>query len=248
MKAPLPCFLIFLVLIGCQKKENNLTFEPLKLGDTLCEDCPHISITIPRAIEHTRTANTINTALQEEIISLLLFDDDLKIANLDDALMSFKNGYSELKDLYPEETTPWETKIDGNVVYEDEKILTLELNSYVFTGGAHGYSAKRILNFDKKRGVELENWQLFRNRKDFQQFAEAKFREQEAIPAEASINYTGLMFEKDSFYLPENIGFTKEGVKLLYNPYEVASYADGPIVLTLPFKEVKRYLAKETKL
>src|SRR5680860_61605 len=130
MKTLLPCFLIFLVLIGCQKKENKLTFEPLKLGETLCADCPQISITIPRAIEHTRTASTINKALQEEIISLLLFDDDLKVANLDDALISFKNGYSELKDLYPEETTPWETKIDGKVVYEDEKVLTLELNSY----------------------------------------------------------------------------------------------------------------------
>lgn len=247
MKAPLTCFLIFLVLIGCQKKENQLTFEPLTLVETPCADCPKISITVLRAVEHTRTASAINTALQEEIISLLLFDDDLKVANLDDALISFKNGYSELKDRYPEETTPWEVKIDGKVVYEDKKVLTLELNSYVFTGGAHGYSGKRFLNFDKKRGVELENWQLFRNRKDFQIYAETKFREQEAIPKEASINYTGFMFEKDSFYLPENIGFTEEGVKLLYNPYEVASYADGPIVLTLPFKEVKPYLAKETK-
>ncbi|WP_373516724.1 DUF3298 and DUF4163 domain-containing protein [Pricia sp.] len=247
MKSPLTCFLIFLVLIGCQKKEDKLTFEPLTLGESLCADCPQISITIPRAVERTRTASTINTALQEEIISLLLFDDSQKIANLDDALISFKNGYSELKDLYSEETTPWEAKIDGKVVYEDKNLLSLELNSFVFTGGAHGYSAKRFLNFDKKRGVELENWQLFQNRKDFQKYAETKFREQEAIPAEASINYTGLMFEKDSFYLPENIGFTEEGVKLLYNPYEVASYADGPIVLTLPFKEVNRYLAKNPK-
>lgn len=247
MKVPLTCFLIFLVLISCQKNEDKLTFEPLKLGETLCTDCPQISITIPRAVERTRTASTINTALQEEIISLLQFDDDQKVANLDDALISFENGYSELKDLYPEETTPWEAKIDGKVVYEDKKVLTLELNSYVFTGGAHGYSAKRFLNFDKKRGVELENWQLFQNRKDFQKYAETKFREQEAIPAEASINHTGFMFEKDSFYLPENIGFTEEGVKLLYNPYEVASYADGPIMLTLPFKEVNPYLAKNPK-
>lgn len=247
MKAPLTCFLFFLVLIGCQNKEDKLTFEPLHLSENLCADCPEISITIPRAVERTKAANTINAALREEIISLLLFDDETEVSDIDDALVFFKNGYSELKNLYLEETTPWEAKIDGKVVYEDKKVLTLELNSYVFTGGAHGYSAKRILNFDKKKGVELENWQLFQNRKDFQKFAETKFRQQEAIPAEASINHTGFMFEKNSFYLPENIGFTQEGVKLLYNPYEVASYADGPIVLTLPFREVKRYLAKETK-
>jgi hypothetical protein len=55
------------------------------------------------------------------------------------------------------------------------------------------------------------------------------------------------MFEKDSFYLPENIGFTKEGVKLLYNQYEVASYADGTIELTLPYNEVKKYLSTKIK-
>lgn len=246
MKSLLTCFLILLTLVGCQEKKS-LNFEPLVFSDKGCADCPEISIKIPSAIENTKTASTVNTALQEEIIALLLFDDEIEVSNLDQALTSFKNAYSDLKARYPDETTPWEAKIDGKVVYEDNKVLTLALNSYVFTGGAHGYSSKRFLNFDKKRGVELENWQLFQNRKDFQQFAEAKFREQEAIPAEASINQTGLMFERDSFYLPENIGFTAEGVQLLYNPYEVASYSDGPIVLTLPFKDVKPYLAKETK-
>ncbi|NNE76731.1 MAG: DUF3298 domain-containing protein, partial [Pricia sp.] len=109
------------------------------------------------------------------------------------------------------------------------------------------YSSKRFLNFDKRKGRELENWQLFRNREDFQLFAERKFRNQEDIPLQGPINSTGFMFEKDSFYLPENIGFTKEGVKLLYNPYEVASYADGPIILTLPFKEVAPFLVTKTK-
>jgi hypothetical protein len=50
------------------------------------------------------------------------------------------------------------------------------------------------------------------------------------------------MFEENLFSLPENIGLTAEGIKLHYNQYEVASYADGPIELTLPFPEVKQFL------
>ncbi|MDT7829063.1 DUF3298 and DUF4163 domain-containing protein [Pricia sp. S334] len=247
MKALLPCFLILLTLISCQEEEDKLTFERLRLDENPCTDCPEISIEIPRAIERTKTAAAINTALREEIIAMLLFDDEVEVSDLDDALISFSNGYAELQKRYADETTPWEAKIDGEIVYEDPKILTVQLDSYVFTGGAHGYSAKRFLNFDKQRGVELENWQLFQNRKDFQKYAETKFREQEGISSEAPINQTGLMFEQNRFYLPENIGFSEEGVKLLYNPYEVASYADGPIVLTLPFKEVKPYLTSNTK-
>ncbi len=243
MKALLTSLFICVLLLGCQKKEDRLNFKPLVLTEEDCADCPKVSISIPQAVQGNKTASTVNTALREEIISQLLFDEDMEVAKLEDALLSFKNGYIELKNLYAEEATPWEAQIEGKVVYEDETLLTVQLNSYIFTGGAHGYSAQRFLNFDKKRGVELENWQLFQNRKAFQQFVEAKFREQESIPEEASINQTGLMFESNRFYLPENIGFTEEGIQLLYNPYEVASYADGPIVLTLPFKEVEPFLA-----
>ncbi|HET8735464.1 MAG TPA: DUF3298 domain-containing protein [Pricia sp.] len=246
MKTSLAYLLLFLTLIACQKKEG-LRFEPLKITEKGCADCPGISIAIPKAVENSKTANTVNAALREEIIAQLNFDSASEVSDLDGALLSFKKGYTQLKNRYADETIPWEVKIEGEVVYEDREVLTIHLRSYVFTGGAHGYTAQRFLNFDKKRGVELENWQLFQNRKAFQKFAEAKFREQEAIPKEAPINQTGLMFESDRFYLPENIGFTEEGIQLLYNPYEVASYADGPIVLTLSFEEVRPFLATGRK-
>ena len=50
------------------------------------------------AIESTRTANSVNTALREEIISQLHFDEEFEITDLDDALLLFsKKGYLELK-------------------------------------------------------------------------------------------------------------------------------------------------------
>ncbi|TFG74190.1 MAG: DUF3298 domain-containing protein, partial [Flavobacteriales bacterium] len=67
------------------------------------------------------------------------------------------------------------------------------------------------------------------------------------IPLDKPINQTGLMFEQDTFYLPENIGFTKDGLQLLYNPYEVASYADGTIVLTLSYQEVGPFLSDKVQ-
>ena len=162
-------------------------------------------------------------------------------------MASFKNGYLELQELYDDETTAWEAKIDGTVTFEDDNILTIALNSYLFTGGAHGYISKRFLNFNKKKGVELENWQLFIDEEDFRVFAEAVFREKQQIPKDKPINHTGFMFEQDSFYLPENIGFTKDGLKLLYNPYEVASYADGAIEILISHEAVKKYLTKKPK-
>lgn len=246
MKFVFPFFSVLLLLLGCQN-ETALTFEPLTIENEVCDGCPVVSITIPNAMGKGKISATINTALREEIIALLTYDDEMSISSIEDALQSFKNGYLELQQLYDDEPTGWEAKIEGTVSYEDEDFLTIVLDSYLFTGGAHGYSSNRFLNFDKNKGIELDNTELFKNAESFTVFAEKMFREKEHIPKDKSINATGFMFEQDSFYLPENIGFTKEGLKLLYNPYEVGSYADGTIELVLPHTEVKKYLAKEPK-
>ncbi len=246
MKRTFRIAMVFFLLLGC-KNEDNLAFDAFTLEKNECSDCPVFSIQIPKAQGKTSLALAINRAVKEEIISLLLFEEEGEANTLEGAMASFKTGYSETKERFSDENTPWEATVKGNISYEDTTHLTIEISAYIFTGGAHGYSSQMFLNFDKEKGKEIESWELFANQEDFEIFAEQKFREKEAIPADKSINHTGLMFEKDRFYLPENIGFTEDGIQLLYNPYEVASYADGPIVLTLPFKEVRPYLATNTK-
>jgi len=244
---PIASFIFSLLLLISCKNQDKLTFESYVLQGDECPDCPKVSITFPKAMENTKLASTINTVMEEEIISILNFDENVEASTPRAAITSFKNGYLELKRLYTDEAIGWEAQIEGRVVYEDNALLTLELNSYVFTGGAHGYSALQFFNFDKKKGKELENRQLFSNQGEFEQFAELKFREQEKIPLDKPINHTGFMFERDTFHLPENMGFTENGMQLRYNPYEVASYADGSISLTLPYDEIKGYLAKIPK-
>ena len=93
----------------------------------------------------------------------------------------------------------------------------------------------------------MEDWELFEDKEGFEQYAETQFRLQQNIPVNNPINSTGFMFEKNHFYLPENIGFTEKGLKLLYNQYEVASFADGPIELTLPYKDIQKFLSGNIK-
>ena len=246
MKNIFRLILLLLIAISCEE-EQKLTFEMVERSNQSCPDCPNIEIAIPRALDDMAVAQAINTALEEEVISLLSFDDGGDIQNVDDAIASFTQGYQELKSKFPDETVGWEADIKGEVLFEDENILTLDIISYTFTGGAHGYSATTILNFDKRKGVELENWELFKDLEGFEKYAETKFRIQEKIPQDANINATGFMFERDNFHLPDNLGYTPEGIQLIYNQYEVASYAEGPIKLLLPYAEINHYLRRGVK-
>ncbi|MCB0371440.1 MAG: DUF3298 and DUF4163 domain-containing protein [Muricauda sp.] len=240
-------FAIFSIwfLIGCES-ENKLTFDELQLQGENCKNCPKIEINIPNAVDESTVSTSINRALREEIISILSFNEDESIDSMDKAIASFTESYKELKAKFPEEVE-WEAQINGEIVYEDANIITLMLNSYSYTGGAHGYASTSYLNFDKAQGAELETWELFEDPEGFEKFAETKFRIQEKIPQDKNINTTGFMFEGDAFHLAQNVGYTKDGIQLIYNQYEVASYADGPIVLTLPYNEINLYLKRKVK-
>ncbi len=243
MKKPLYLLLSFLtLLLGCES-DAKLTFGTLELTGEACDSCPQVEISLPEALDVSSLSQTINGALREEVIALLSFDEDMDIDSIGQAIESFTSSYKTLKEKFQDEIA-WEAQIKGDVIYEDDTVLTLVVNAHIFTGGAHGYTSTSFLNFDKIKASELENWELFEDEEGFTYFVESKFRIQEKIPQGQNINATGFMFDGDVFHLSENIGYVPEGIQLIYNQYEVASYADGPIVLTIPYAEINKYLKR----
>lgn len=246
MKSKLTCLIICILFFACNNR-NTLSFEPLSIATDSCKNCTSVYINIPNATGSTKLSETINSALEGEIIALLNFDEVSNAQNLNDAKEAFVMEYKEINENFPEESMPWEAKIEGTTSFENKEVITIKLTSYIYTGGAHGYETNRFLNFDKVKGVELYQEDLFNNLGEFKAFAESLFRKQEKISAEGSINDTGFMFETENFYLPDNMGYTEDGIHLFYEPYEIASFADGPITLTIPYNEANPYIKFPSK-
>ncbi|MEN2401412.1 DUF4163 domain-containing protein [Flavobacterium sp. MC2016-06] len=240
-------FLVFLLLIftSCNKEFSfeNETFE--KKSNIPCEsDCPEISIEVPIAKNKKIAADSINKKIFLVIKEIVYFgEDSIKMNDYKSLVTSFIASYEEMHKKFPDETIGWEGKIKGNVEFESNQILNIKIDHYTFTGGAHGYQGFRSLLFDPKTGKTIFNDQLFKNEKQFKAFAEKEFRAKYHIPTQSNINATGLMFENDTFQLPQNIFFTDQGLLLYYNAYEAASYADGPKELLFPYDKVSKYLA-----
>jgi hypothetical protein len=247
MKNSFAFLFITIFLLACES-ESKLTFETIQLDNNTCNDCPEIKISIPKALDDTRIAEKINITINEELIYTLKFEDSLDVATIEEAIQSFTNSYQRFKKEFSDETVVWQAQADGVVSYESPFIVSLQLDTYIFTGGAHGYGATTFLNFDKSKSIELEIHHLFKDLEGFIDFAEEQFREAQKIPSNVSINTTGFMFSGDLFHLPENLGFTKNGIKLIYNQYEVASYADGPIELLIPYAKVNPFLKVKYKI
>lgn len=240
MKRCFFCLLFVLLLASCSE-EQDLRFVQQELHTQECGGCPLVKLSYHQLQGNSGISRAFNRAVEEELIAQLHFRDDLDVQSLEDAIRSFSSTPGELP---IEMTEDWVAEIQTRITHEDSEVLTLAMDVYIFTGGAHGLDQTVYLNFDKKHGVELESWELFHNNSEFREVAEAEFREQQQIPDSAPINSTGYMFPGNRFDLPENIGYSKKGLILHYNPYEVASYAEGAVVVTIPYSKAKKYLSR----
>ena len=206
--------------------------------------CPEITINYIKVLGDGKVAKKINEKIDQFIISSLANGDDetSKARTIVDAASDFVEAFNIDKASFPDIAGDYFAEISVTELYNTATHICLELRQYLYTGGAHGYGTASFLNFDPRTGNVLTTDQLFKNEKKFTTFAEKKFREQQKISKDESINELGFWFENDSFQLPSSVGFTQDSLIFIYNQYDIASYADGPIELRIGLDEAKPFL------
>ena len=237
---------INLLLIGCNKDTPELKFDELNIeqvSELNCiaeeENCTFIGIKVPWAMGKDTRSNLLNSHIEKHVINLIDYQAAKELRSLEKLAQTFINDYEASAKEFPEYNIPWEAFVEGKITHESEKLISIEFDLALFTGGAHGYTSISYLNFDPETGRLLSNKDLFSE--GFKEFAEKRFREKNNIPENESINSTGFFFEDDEFQLPKNIGFYTKKVVLRYNSYEIASYAEGNVQLEFKMQEVKKY-------
>ncbi len=249
------CLLLVLIVAGSCKKELPLavsdeTFSEKQL--TICNtvSCPEISINYITFSGEDERSEKINKAISNFIITSLYLGDEETApttGSISEAAIQFIEMYHIHSAEFPDMQLEYFADINVNETFRSPNLLSLEMHQYLFTGGAHGYGATQFINFDTQTGLKLSTDEIFNNPEVFKVFVEEKFKTAFEIPQSDNINATGFWFDDNTFYLPETIGFTESDLILIYNQYEIASYAAGSIELEIPLREVKPYLAIPTK-
>ncbi len=222
--------LLSLAFAACETEEEPLGFIDYSV-ERYYEDCrpeegncTFINLGYPVAKNNTNAAEKINRSINDRIIRIVDYSEEITAESPEELAEDFITNYENTKAKFPDSETPWEASVQGEVSYKGENLISVRFNSEIFTGGAHGYAGTGFINFNPETGDEYEHSAIFNE--DFIEFVEKAFREKQEIPKDEVINSTGLFFENDEFHLPNNIGFTEEKVIVIYNPYEVAAYAE----------------------
>lgn len=132
-----------------------------------------------------------------------------------------------------------------DVIFNDNNWLVMEMSGSEYTGGAHGNYGVSYMNIDmqQKRVWKMEDVMTVDSNK-LNLLLDAEARRYFAIAATESFE-DRLLTDK---VLPNgNICITPTGINFVYNPYEIASYADGIINLFLPYSQLKDLLTPAFK-
>lgn len=228
--------LFVLSLSSCNSEFKPATFETTEIKSSYDAE---ISATYDKATGNDELSKTINFKIEEAIVSTL--SDASKKTNLEYILKDFNAEYLEFKKDFPDASEPvWELHIETEKIYQSEEIITLSISTYEFKGGAHGNDKIKFLNLNAKTGDILNQEDIINDLDRFKALAKTHFIQSLELEKN-QVKIEDLFFGKP-FQLPDNIGFSEDGLVFLYNVYEVASYDQGYTEFVIPFENVQSYL------
>lgn len=124
-------------------------------------------------------------------------------------------------------------------------VVQIELSGDVYTGGAHGMPSLEYLLFDMdlQTQIKFSDVIFVEQSEAFYQLAYTAFKDYLKKELELKNDKEVKEYEETwAFNLSENFYFDKTGVVLVYQPYEMGSYAQGFIELTIPYSQLSDIL------
>lgn len=237
MKKYLSLFVLSLYLFNCAEDAS------LKFEDTFISlpSGAKIEVLYPKAKGSTEAVKNINTAIDSYIANQISFNDSIPATDVKNAIEKFNTEYTGFKEDFEDSEARWEALVEGEVQYQSPEILCISINTYLYTGGAHGNDRIDFLNFNPNTGQPYTTQDLITDMPGFSKLVEANLKKEQAKKAKDKA-MEDLFFGKD-FQLPESIGFNEDGVIILYNTYEIASYAQGITEFLIPYSEANPFLS-----
>jgi len=175
-------------------------------------------------------------------------DRTIGFKKIADAYLSdYKKEITELQEKGPDRGfSAWMNYTNNSqqsVVYNDNGFVVIGFLADEYSGGAHGNYGTIMYCLDVKNKKQMVLSDVVKvDSNALQTLLEKNLRKLYNIKPQDKIST--VLFD-DFLKANHNFYFNSNGLAFLYNPYEVASYAQGQIVVFIPFAELKPYLVPD---
>ena len=125
-------------------------------------------------------------------------------------------------------------------------VITYQFDTYSFSGGAHGMSFVKALNFDKATGAKIGKADFFTA--DADSVVTGRIVENLSGKYQAA-NLDELkkkgVFQFSEPFVPDNFVLGKDSVTFIYQPYEIAAYVFGSIRASVAYSDIDKVIVKK---
>jgi len=206
------------------------------------EDCAHISYYNLEMTEG-KFKKEINESLRDNALIAYSVEDE-HLTDFDKLMDRFMKDYEQFKKDVPDFPGAWYLMDSTSIVNNTPEILCVKNTMENYLGGAHGAYNVIYTNFDMKTGNVLYVKDVFVKGADnkLSKMIEAAVRKQYEVKPNEKLTDAG--FFENKIYPNENFAITKDGIEFLFNQYEVAAYALGPVEVKFTYKELEGLLNK----
>lgn len=225
---------------------KTITKDDPKCDTSKEKNCRIVNITYHIFDNHPVLNDSVRTMLLA-IYPFERMDSPAKLS-LEEQTEEFMDKYEEFKKEPYSQGRKYELISSTKIMEEIGNLLTLQLDAYTYSGGAHGASFRRFINYDiKNKKVILLNDILKNNYRDsLMNVAEVIFKKNEGLKPGQALSPDSYFFENNQFSLANSYVFTSQGILFLYNEYEIKPYAAGRTELLVPYNKIKSMLKPGT--
>lgn len=204
----------------------------LEKTDAQCQDdgCPRVQL------EWLTFENqpVLNQAITTQLAAMLVQNQgntphDGTIESLVDAFLA------DASDMAMASRQGWELNATIKRQTRRGDLLTLRMDSYEYTGGAHGQPGVQYFHWDLARQQKLTLNDLLEPGKQLAFWELARSQHQKWLDEE---NMDKAFRDSWPFDRTDNVYFGKDGLVLHYNVYHIAPYAMGQPTLTIPYEQL----------
>ena len=202
------------------------------------------------------SANPVFSDSLKKLVLQKFADRPVRIGDPDKVLLGmeqvyFENYISSNEAIYNQVrgmSFNWESVKTMNILMNGNNLLCFYIESYAFTGGAHGLQSRDYIVTNLESGKVIGLSDLFTG--DYEpaltSMLTSKIRSTGKIPDEQKLSASGYFV--DEIKPSSNFYITRNGIGFYYNHYEIAPYVNGPTDLFIPYSEVRKLLKPDGPL
>ena len=216
--------------------------DPIQQSCGERDNCPDIEI---KYLESNH--EWINEAVNARINSLVVNSEPTESATVKTtstpqeikaALDKFAT--SQIQDLPNDVSWGYEWMVTPEYLGHVNDFELFDINSYVFTGGAHGmpYSEYLVFDLSTKKHIKLDDMLQSGKKSTFEALAYDAYKAWVKTVDDDVSSY-----EKNwPFTLSDDVILTDKGVDIRYQPYVIGPYAYGMPMLSIPYSKLDKVI------